>query len=282
MTYNNRTPKARALGNMLREARMERGIGLRAFAQEIERDAGLLSRWETGDRAPKPTDVARILTSLGVNGVQYDEILDFSYTANDAQWLAITLPDQRRMMHALVEFERTATAITEVSPLMIPGALQSTGYIRAVMTAGGVPDDQIEERISTRIRRRDNLMGRKPAQMLALVGEAGIRQLIGDRQVMVEQLRHLQRMSELPNIELRVIPLDNGWHPGLEGPFTLIESDEVSPVVQIENRRSGLFLHEENDIQVYREAVDMIGRVALEAPESALFVAAEAEGWRSR
>ena len=277
MTHNNRTPKARALGNMLREARTERGIGLRVFAQEIERDAGLVSRWETGDRVPKPTDVARILATLGVSGTQYDEILDFSYTANEAQWLAISLPDQRRMMHALVEFERTATRIIDVAPLLVPGVLQSTGYVRSIMTAGGVPDDQIEERIAIRIKRRETLVRKDPVGLVALIGEAAIRQLIGDRQVMLEQLRYLQRMSKLPNVDLRVVPADVGWHPGLEGPFLVIESEEVSPVIQIEMRQSALFLHEEKDVQVYREAVDMIGRVALEAPESALFIAAEAD-----
>lgn len=276
MANNNRTPKARALGGMLRAAREERGLGLRKLALEIRRDAGLLSRWETGDRVPKPTDVAQILTKLGVSGARYDEILDFSYSAGDPHWLAISLPDQRRMMHALVEFESTASAITEVSPLLVPGALQATGYVRAIMTAGGVPAEQVEERIAARIRRRDNLLRSDPVPLLALVGEAGIRQLIGDRVVMVEQLRHLQRMAELPNVDLRVIPLDNGWHPGLEGPFTLIES-EANPLVHIENRRSGLFLHEDKDIQVYRQAVDMIEGVALGGPESALFIAAEVD-----
>jgi transcriptional regulator with XRE-family HTH domain len=277
MANNNRTPKARALGGMLREARTERGIGLRSFAIELGRDPGLLSRWETGDRVPKPTDVAQILTKLGILGARYDEILDFCYGAGDPRWLAITLPDQHRMMTALLEFESTASAITETSPLMIPGLLQSAGYIRAIMTAGGLPAEEIEDRIAARIGRRDTLLRKHPARLLTFVGEAGVRQLIGDRAVMVEQLRHLQRMAELPNVDLRVMPLDNGWHPGLEGSFTIIESKEVNPVVHIENRRSGLFLHEENDVQIYRDAVDMIGRVALEAPESALFIAAEAD-----
>lgn len=277
MANNNRTPKARALGGMLREARMERGLGLRSFAIELGRDPGLLSRWETGDRVPKPTDVAQILTKLGIMGARYDEILDFCYGAGDPRWLAITLPDQHRMMTALLEFEGSANMLIDVSPLLIPGPLQSTGYIRSIMTAGGVPEEQIEDRIANRINRRHILLRKNPVRLQTFVGEAGVRQLIGDRAVMAEQLHHLQRMSNLPNVDLRVIPLDVGWHPALEGPFAVIESDEVDALVHIENRRSGLFLHEENDVQIYRDAVDMIDRVALEAPESALFIAAEAD-----
>ena len=74
-----------------------------------------------------------------------------------------------------------------------------------------------------------------------------------------------------------------------------VEYNEYRGVVELLDRSGGIsgdreiarllarsFDLEENDIQVYREAVDMIGKVALEAPESALFLAAEAEGWRSR
>jgi transcriptional regulator with XRE-family HTH domain len=229
MANNNRTPKARALGGMLREARTERGVGLRTFAHELGRDPGLLSRWETGDRVPKPTDVAQILTKLGIFGARYDEILDFCYGAGDPQWLAVTLPEQRRMLAALLDFESTASAIVDVSPLLIPGLLQSSGYVRAIMTAGGVPEEQIEDRIATRLERRKTLLRREPAHLLTFIGESVIRQLIGDRVVMIEQLRHLQRVSEMSNVDLRVVPSDVGWHPGLEGPFIVIESQEVSP-----------------------------------------------------
>jgi hypothetical protein len=91
---------------------------------------------------------------------------------------------------------------------------------------------------------------------------------------MAEQLRHLQHMAERSHIEVRVVPLEIGWHPGLEGQFTLIESEDVDTVVHVENRRSSLFLHEAEDVQTYRDAVDTIKEVALGAPESAMFLAA--------
>lgn len=59
-----RTPKARALGKALRKVREERGYGLREFAKVLERDPGVLSRWETGERIPSPDQVAQYLTRL--------------------------------------------------------------------------------------------------------------------------------------------------------------------------------------------------------------------------
>jgi transcriptional regulator with XRE-family HTH domain len=269
-----RSPKARALGGMLRDIRKARGMSLADVSQAIDRDRGLISRWENGERVPKATDVARLLAIMEVTGPRYEEILDMAIGRHDPQWLAVSLPDLRQQLAALLEFEDTATRITTVSPLIIPGLLQSAGYVRAIMTSGDVPANEIETRIATRINRRKILLHKDPAHLLAFVGEAAIRELIGGRTVMLEQLRHLQHMAELPNVELLVIPLEVGWHPGLEGPYILIESEEVETVVHVEIRRTGLFLHAAEDVQNYRDAVDTIRRAALGAPESAMFIAA--------
>jgi len=50
-----RTPKARALGAALRQAREEKHLLLREVAASINRDIGVLSRWETGERTPNPS-----------------------------------------------------------------------------------------------------------------------------------------------------------------------------------------------------------------------------------
>lgn len=276
MASNTRTPKARALGSALREAREERGLGLRQLASDLGKDAGQLSRWENGERAPRPTDVAQILTHLGINGERYEEIIAICSGTHDPRWLAVTLPEQRQQLGALLEFERTATTITEVSPLLIPGLLQTSDYARAIMTAGGVPVTEAETRVAVRVGRRDVILRRDPARLVALVGEAALRQVIGTRKVMIEQLEYLGEMAKLSNVDLRVVPFSSGWHPALEGLFLLIESEQT-PVVQLESRRSGLFLHEPEDVRTYRDAADTVLRAALSPEESSEFIAAIAK-----
>jgi transcriptional regulator with XRE-family HTH domain len=50
-----RTPKAQALDAALRQAREEKTMLLRELAEAINRDIGVVSRWETGDRTPTAT-----------------------------------------------------------------------------------------------------------------------------------------------------------------------------------------------------------------------------------
>jgi transcriptional regulator with XRE-family HTH domain len=274
MPSNTRTPKARALGKALRAAREERGLSLRKLAAELGRDPGALSRWENGERSPKPTDVAQILTLLGINGDRYEEIIDMTRDTDASHWLAVSLPEQRQQLAALLEFERTATTITHAAPLLIPGLLQSTAYVRSIMTAGGVPQEEVETRIAVRIGRREAITRKdRPVRLVAAIGEAALQQVLGGPGVMAEQLEHILQLSELENIDIHVVPFTSGWHPALEGLFVLIESDQAPPAVHLENRRSGLFLHEPADIEIYRDAAETLVNAALDPAESTKYIA---------
>lgn len=278
-----RSPKARALGHALRKAREERGYGLREFAKVLERDPGALSRWETGDRIPSPDQVAQYLTRLEVIGDPYEEIMELTRATDEPRWLAISLPEQRQQFDALLDFEQRATMLTNLAPLLIPGLLQTSEYIRSIMSAGELPGHEMPRRLALRIGRRDVLTRRepKPVRLAAFVGEGALRQLIGTRAVMAEQLRYLQDAMKWPNVDLRVVPFDSGWHPALEGSCLVIDSDESQPVVHLNLRDSMLFLHEEDDVNRYRQAIEKVERVALNPQDSAKVIAGYIQQWEN-
>lgn len=266
----NKTATARglALGAALREARVRAGHGnLTKFAGRLRRPAATVSRWETGQRMPRPEDVAQYLTILEITGETFEDIVSLTRDADSSSWLANSLPEQRRHLDALLRLERDATELTAVNPLMIPGWLQDQPYIRAIMTAGGVPEDEIESRILTRLGRREVL---SKARLTALIGQAALLQEIGGRQVLRGQLQYLLTVSE--KIDLRVVPFSADWHPALEGAWSVIRSAN-GVVVYIEKRKSGLFLHEEADIDAYLGAVDSVRDVAMSPQDSVGLIA---------
>ena len=273
-----RTPKARALGAALRQAREEKGLLLRELAAAINRDLGVLSRWETGERTPKPEMVAQILTKLGVEGEPFDDIMTLAYGTDESQWVATTLPEQRVQMAAYVDWEQNATRIVEVAPLLVPGLLQISDYIRAIMTAGGVPTGEIEQRITNRIGRREVIGKVNPAKLLVLLGQNVLDHDIGGPQVTVAQTRHLLEKAAQPNIDLRIVPERSGWHPGLEGAFKVIEADRrvgargIASIVFMETRRSVLMLHEHSDVDAYKRAVDKVLSITLSSDASMKFL----------
>lgn len=278
---NNRTPRARAVGNALREARLDSEIGLREFARDVGRDPSLLSRWETGDRIPSPVEVAHILGKLGVTGERYEEIIELASGTDDARWFATTLPEQRAQLAALLDFERTASVLTDVSPLLIPGLLQTSDYARAIMIDGGLSPDEANMRVAIRMGRREAFARHESPRLVALVGEAVLRQLVGTAEIMAEQLDFLLEMADRPDVDLRVVPFDSGWYPGLSGAAFLIDSDTQPPVLHVELPVSGLFLHGRDELQKYRTMVDTVMARAMSPDDSVAVVALAKAGWES-
>lgn len=269
-----KTPKRRALGTALRQAREKHGITLRDFAHRIEREPSLLSRWENGERTPRPEQVAQILATLGVTGTRYDEVVALAYDTDAPHWLATSLPEHRSILTAFVDYEQSSTTITDVSPLLIPGLLQSEDYIGAIMHSGGIPGDEINTRIAIRIGRREVITRwARPARFFGLIGEGALYQVVGDAATMVNQLAHLLEMGKRPNVELRIVPYDNGWNPATEGAFTLFEPEQETSVIHLETRRSGLFLHADEDLRAYERAITAISAKAATPEESRQLIA---------
>lgn len=266
------TPKARALGTALRGAREERKLTTRDLAHRIGRNQGEISRWETGDRAPKPEHVAQVLTAMGIIGEPYDEIMSLAYDTTAPTWVATTLPAQQQQLAAYVEMEQSAIALTQVSPMLVPGLLQTRDYTHAIMSEASLSSDEVVTRVTIRMGRRDALTRANPVQYTAFIGETAIHQNISDCPVMIEQLRHLLEMTKRPNVTIRLMPFDSRWHPGLEAPFILIRPADSMPVVHLELRRTSTFLHEEDVVNAYLRALDKINKVALTPEVSARLI----------
>jgi hypothetical protein len=269
-----KTPKALRLAAALQSARKKAGLTLRELATLVERDPGGLSRYETGDRTPKPEVVAQLLTAMGVRGSGFDEIMTLAYDTDAPGWVAWTLPAQRQHLAAVVDAEQKARSIEVVAPSLFPGLLQEKSYMQAIMSGGGVPADEVVTRVAVRLGRRDVLHKRDdPARLVAYVGEAALYWLVGGARVMAAQLRYALEQCDRPNIRVHVIPFRSGWQPALEGAFMILDAS----VVHMENRKSGVFLHENDDVTSYVDAVDKVRNVSCGEAESAAILAARAD-----
>ncbi|MEV4144419.1 helix-turn-helix transcriptional regulator [Amycolatopsis sp. NPDC049691] len=260
------------LGDALKEARESRGVSLRKLAVLIgrkESDSGLISRWETGERNPKPDDVASIVEALGIGDDAGAELMALAANVGQGgRWHAVTVVERRQQMNALLAAERTATTVTHLAPLLIPGVLQTSAVIRAIMVDAEVPADEIDERVAIRIGRRDLITRKAPATLDVLLGEAAIRHVIGGRDVWVEQLTYLSEMIELPNVNVQIVPFEAGWTPVLTGSFILFDSAQAPSIINLELHRGGLMLYAEEDIAVHRRKAEVARRKAMSAEAS--------------
>lgn len=264
------TPKTRAIGAELRRAREDSGLSARQLADKLGLSHTTIGRWEKGERAARPVDVATVLSALGADHVLREELVEMSRNSDGPQWVATGLPELRRQLAALLELERDAKKITSYSSVLIPGVLQTSSYARAIIGAGGVPEEDVEPRIAVRIGRRDALTRHAPppVELSAILDESALHRAVGGRRVMIEQLQFLLVAAEWPTVDLRVVPVEIDWHPGMEGPFVLVEGLAGEAVVQVENRRSALFFHESRDVEAYQQAAEWIRGRAMSPADS--------------
>lgn len=264
------TPKARLLGAELRILREHTDIGLRELARKMKMTHSRLRRWETGLTVPTPTEVATYLAHIGYNGPEVDRLATLATEASEANWYGVGVDE---VLAALLEFERTATRIVDVSPLLIPGLLQTSDYARSMMKADDAPTGEIEKFVGLRLGRRDVLTRSNPVELLAVIGEAALRQPVFTWTIQADQLRYVLRCAEMPNVTVRVLPANGGWTPASMGAFSMYEFPTAAPIVHLEHIRASGFVQEAKDLGAFREATDKILRAAMSPAESAGLIA---------
>jgi transcriptional regulator with XRE-family HTH domain len=213
VVVNNLNPRARALAGALRQAREAKvpKVSMNSLARVLGESKSTVSYWETGNRVPSTEDVASYLTALGIVGEQRDTILDLARGASEPDWLTVGIPGIAQQLAGVLECERTASAVTNWSMGLVPGILQTSDYAREVI---GQDFPGAEAKVALRLSRRDALTRRNPVHLTALLGEMAVRQVIGGREIMADQLRYLLTVAELETVRLQVVPIGDGWHPG--------------------------------------------------------------------
>ncbi|MEU9279285.1 helix-turn-helix transcriptional regulator [Streptomyces sp. NPDC048342] len=105
----------------------------------------------------------------------------------------------------LAELEHHATFLREAQFLYIPGLLQTEDYARAVYAyrTPELPQTELELRVQHRLRRKV-VLDRTPFD--AIIHEAALRIMVGDRAASRAQLNEVLEVSEADNVTVRVIP----------------------------------------------------------------------------
>lgn len=272
MTSTSETPRSIELGVRLRDARTRAGLSQQKLADLLDRQHSHVSRWENGKLTLTEADAGAVLGILGITGAERDELLDLVRDAADPNWVA---PGVDRQLQLLTEYERNATAIINVQPLLVPGLLQTVDYARAIMIGAGATRGEADQRATYRMGRREVLTRNRPVSYTALLGEHALRYPPCETSVAVEQLRQLVTFADMTNMTIQVMPFDRHYSPALEGPFVLIEG--TKPVVHLEHYRSAVTLTDQRDVKDYQTAVDTLRRDAMSPEDSPRLIAEVAD-----
>jgi transcriptional regulator with XRE-family HTH domain len=246
------------LSASLREVREARELGLRELARAVEVDPRLLSQWELGVRVPPVEEVARILGYLRVDRAVANRILFLAQHVKDPNWLDSNPSDLPAALTGIMQCERSASLITNWSPLIIPGLLQTPDYARALLAASESKVEDVDARLVARLKRQRILSREVPIRLKVIVSELAIHEVVGDADVMSDQIDYLLTLAVAANISVRIVPADAGYHQGKLDMFTLYDFPAEPSIVLIEHHHASVFLNEPAAIAAYRKLVKLL------------------------
>ncbi|MGX1885276.1 helix-turn-helix domain-containing protein [Streptomyces sp. NPDC055287] len=272
----NPTVRRRRLGQELRRLRELKGMTAEEVAERLLVSQSKISRLENGRRSISQRDVRDL---CGVYDVEDHRIVDsLMQMAKDSR--------QQGWWHAFgdipysvyIGLETDAASLRVYDPQIVPGLLQTPRYAEALIT-GALPETavtDVEKRVNVRLRRQERILtADQPLRLWAVIDEASLRRVVGDRQLMREQLEHLVEQSQLPHVTVQILPFDMGAHPGISGHYAILEFPDAadSSVVYIEGVTSDLYLEKANDVQKYSVMYEHLRAQALNVEASRHFIA---------
>ena len=266
------------LGSQLRQFREDAGVTSEQAGHQIRASRAKISRMEHGRVAVKDRDLADLLTFYGIadETVQASMLSIARQTKTPDWWSKYDdiVPDWFETYLAL---EEAASTIRTLELQFVHGLFQTEDYARAVtlLWHKTAPPEEIDRRVSLRLKRQDVLTSPSPPRVWSVVDEAVLRRQVGSRAVMNAQLNHLAEVSELPHVTVHVMPFSSGAHAAAGDSFTVLHSDDdgLPDVVYLEHLTSALYLDNHEDVERYMEIFNEVRAVAMTPDRTAVLLA---------
>jgi hypothetical protein len=233
---------------------------------------------ENGRVGFKERDVADLLTLYGITDEQMrDGMVALARQANAPGWWSGYGDILADWFEAYLGLEGAASVIRTFELQFVNGLFQTEDYARAVTLLGhrAAPAEEIDRRVSLRLKRQGILTGPEPPQVWSVLDEGALRRPVGGRAVMRAQLSRLIEVAELRHVTIQVVPFGRGGHAAAGGAFTVLRfgEREVPDVVYIEHLTSALYLDKREDVDHYMEVMNHLSTEALTPDRSVRFLA---------
>ncbi|MBB5913628.1 transcriptional regulator with XRE-family HTH domain [Nocardia transvalensis] len=269
------TMPRRQLGRQLRDLRNRARMTTRVAAQRLEWSEAKIWRIETGQTSLRSLDVEAMCKIYGAPAELVEPLTALARETKARGWWAEYSDVIAEGFEVYIGLEEAADRLSTFENGLVPGLLQTEGYTRAVLAAARpeMSAQELDRRVALRSARQSVLTRpESPARVSAVLTESLLRHRIGGADVHAAQLDHLRRMSERPNVDIRVVPNDCEYHAGMEsGRFVLLEFPDTAgdltepPVVYVETFTGSAYFDKDHEIDRYRAAFGGIRAASVEA-----------------
>lgn len=260
------------LGSTLRQLREQAELTIDQAAAVADMSKSTLSRVENAQAGIRVPQLRALLEAYGVEPEQIDYLIRLARDARERGWWEDYSNVVSSDAATYIGFESEAVSARVYETSTVPGLLQTEAYARAILEAFAPlrPEQATDRHVKLRITRQQRL---EDLDYWAIVEESAITRPIGGRDVARQQLEHLLAASSRPNVTLQVIPHSAEAHPGIDGPFNILElrGDYGSVVTfgYIETRVGGVWIDRSDDVRGLSRVFDHLRASALDVRASA-------------
>jgi transcriptional regulator with XRE-family HTH domain len=240
-----KTVRSRRLGKQIRRLRDDAQLSQEKLVELMNADqpqqrrisAAHLSRVESGGARINSEHLDRIVTVLDVAAEQAQKLDALRLRADEPGWWQEYSDIVTETVEMLVEIGEDATTARSYDNAFVQGLLQTRAYAETVIgnDRAFVSPINVDRMADLRMRRQQRLGEDGFQGLTAVMSEGVIRTLVGGRDVMHDQLRHLIDVTQQYPVTIHILPFSAGALPGSDN-FVIFEfPDELDgDVVYVE------------------------------------------------
>ncbi|AXE27352.1 XRE family transcriptional regulator [Streptomyces globosus] len=261
VTGRSQEPRQR-FAEELRQLRAGSGASLRQLGERLGWDWSLFGKMEKGETLGGPEVVQALDQHYRTSGML---LVLWELARGDK-----TQFKERYRRYMTLEAE--AVSLWHFAVSVLPGLLQTRGYARELLAAGGLTGDALTQQVEARLGRQELLEGEGAPPFRTILSEAVLRTALRDAVAWRQQLEYVAEVAERPNVTVQVLLQSAGLHGLSTTDVWFLRLAEGRTVAYTEHGYGGELIEESVAVERMQRAYDATRDLALSPAESRKFI----------
>ncbi|MER5749684.1 helix-turn-helix transcriptional regulator [Streptomyces sp. NPDC002088] len=264
------TARRRRLSIELKKLREQSALTCAQVGQALDWSGSKVNRMETGSGRVQPSDIDALCRFYDTSDELREFLMGLARQAKMRGWWQVHGAGVPEWFNIYIGLEQDASTFRQYQCELVPGLMQTEAYTCELHKTGGhLSPEDIGRAVRVRMERQAMLRQADAPDTWFVVNEGALRNVIGDRALMREQLERVLDDTDLPSVTLQILPFDSGTYPAT-GSFTMLgfPAQEDPDLVYRDGITDAVYLEGEHHVREYTKAFDGLRAAALSPQRS--------------
>jgi hypothetical protein len=264
------TARRRRLSIELKKLREHSSFTCAQVGEALDWSGSKVNRMETGSGRIQPSDIDALCRFYNTSEALREFLKSLARQAKTRGWWQVHGSGVPEWFSIYIGLEQDASTFRQYQCELLPGLMQTTAYACELHKTGAhMSAEDIDRAVRVRLERQAMLTRPDAPDAWFIVNEGAVRNVIGDRALMREQLERILESAQLPSVTLQILPFDSGTYPAT-GSFTMLgfPDPEDPDIVYRDGITDAMYLEGEHHVREYTRAFDGLRAAALSPQRS--------------